>query len=318
MLAALLVAPAVAHAHDAYVANEIDGDVSVIDTAPNTLAGPDIAVGNTPQAIAITPDGSTAYVANSSDDGVSVIDTATNTPAGFDIAVGAGPSAIAITPNQPPVAELAADPPAALTGDPVAFDASGSSDDEGIVTYRFDFGDGSFAEGPSPTTRTHAYADPGTYDATVTVDDGEGCPGFVFTGQTASCNGPSEVSSGAVQVQVAEPGPFSLRLALERPQRSLRRITATVTCEGNDCEATARGRLRVRVGDRARSFALGPQAVALAADAPRTLSLTVPTNARTAARGALRDGGVVRVRFRVRASVGNREQQVVRVARVRQ
>jgi YVTN family beta-propeller protein len=298
------------------VANFGDDDVSVIDTATNTLAGPDIAVGNTPQAIAITPDGSTAYVANSSDDGVSVIDTATNTPAGFDIAVG-GPSAVAIVPNQSPVAELAADPPAASVGDPVAFDASGSSDDEGIASYRFDFGDGSFAEAPSPTTRTHAYTDPGTYDATVTVDDGEGCPGFVFTGQTASCNGLSEATSDAVQVQVAEPGPFNLRLALERPQRSLRRITATATCEGNDCEATARGSLRVRVGGRARSFALGPQAVALAADAPRTLSLTVPANARTAARGALRDGGVVRVRFRVRASVGSREQQVVRVARVR-
>ncbi len=82
----------------AYVANEAGGSVTPIDTATNT-AGPAIAVGTEPEAVAITPDGQTAYVANFGSSTVTPIDTALNTTGGMAIPVGADPKAVAITPD---------------------------------------------------------------------------------------------------------------------------------------------------------------------------------------------------------------------------
>ena len=75
----------------------------------------------------------------------------------------------------PPDAALSASPTKAGLNETVSFDASGSSDNWGIVEYRWDFeGDGSVdATTTSPTT-THAYSAAGSYDATVTVVDAAG------------------------------------------------------------------------------------------------------------------------------------------------
>ncbi|GGD74282.1 hypothetical protein GCM10011412_09920 [Maribacter cobaltidurans] len=51
------------------------------------------------------------------------------------------------------------------------FTGSNSTDDVGIVSYVWDFGDGSTSTEPDPT---HVYLSPGTYLATLTVTDGEG------------------------------------------------------------------------------------------------------------------------------------------------
>jgi len=67
----------------------------------------------------------------------------------------------------PPVAE--AGPNQTVTKDtPVSFDASGSSDNVGIVSYHWDFGDG--FEGSGPTV-THTYEQIGAYTVTLTVKD---------------------------------------------------------------------------------------------------------------------------------------------------
>ena len=58
----------------AYVTNPGNNTVSVIDTSTNTVTGT-IAVGNGPEGVVFSPDGTRAYVANSSGDTVSVIDT---------------------------------------------------------------------------------------------------------------------------------------------------------------------------------------------------------------------------------------------------
>jgi YVTN family beta-propeller protein len=78
-----------------YVGNQNSNDVSVIDTATNTVVAT-IPVGSFPAGIAVTPDGSKVYVANNvGSNTVSVIDTATNTVSAT-IPVGSNPIAFGI------------------------------------------------------------------------------------------------------------------------------------------------------------------------------------------------------------------------------
>ncbi len=74
--------------------------------------------------------------------------------------------------NQPPVASFTTSPSPALVGQPVAFAASASFDPDGsIVYYGWSFGDGGTGSGVSAS---HAYSAPGTYTATLTVQDNAG------------------------------------------------------------------------------------------------------------------------------------------------
>ena len=71
-------------------------------------------------------------------------------------------------PNIPPVAN-AGGPYSGEEGQNVAFDGSGSYDTDGyIVSYEWDFGDGSTGSGVSTE---HSYSSDGTYNATLTVRD---------------------------------------------------------------------------------------------------------------------------------------------------
>jgi subtilisin-like proprotein convertase family protein len=91
--------------------------------------------------------------------------------------------------NVPPSAN-AGGPYAGDEGSPITFDGSGSSDpDNTIVSYAWDFGDGSTGSGANPE---HAYADNGTYPVTVTVtaDDGS----------TSSATSTTTVANAAPQV----------------------------------------------------------------------------------------------------------------------
>ena len=83
----------------AYVANAGSGTVTPINTATNKAEQP-IKVGTTPDAIAITPNGTTAYVLNSGSSTVTPINTTTNA-AGSTISVGkvSGWPVITIAPN---------------------------------------------------------------------------------------------------------------------------------------------------------------------------------------------------------------------------
>ncbi len=56
-------------------------------------------------------------------------------------------------------------------GQPLFFDASGSTDNVGVAVYLWDFGDNSTS---SQAAVTHVYATRGTYDASLTVTDSEG------------------------------------------------------------------------------------------------------------------------------------------------
>ena len=73
-------------------------------------------------------------------------------------------------PSSPPTAVAQASPIVAYMGDPITFDGTASTDDEGIVMYMWDFGDA----GTSPDAVTsHAYAARGSFTATLTVWDAD-------------------------------------------------------------------------------------------------------------------------------------------------
>jgi OOP family OmpA-OmpF porin len=76
--------------------------------------------------------------------------------------------------NQPPSAQMSAEP---LSGDPpleVSFRGTGRDADGSIESYEWDFGDGSTS---SEQHASHVYASPGTYTATLRVTDDDGATG---------------------------------------------------------------------------------------------------------------------------------------------
>jgi len=83
----------------AYITLENVDKVAVLDTTvePNVVIK-NIAVGDQPAGVAITPDGSRLYVANSGTNTVSVINTSDNTVI-KTITVGSNPKGVAITPD---------------------------------------------------------------------------------------------------------------------------------------------------------------------------------------------------------------------------
>jgi PKD repeat protein len=79
--------------------------------------------------------------------------------------------AVTVT-DRPPVAAFTISPNPVLHGQLVSFDASGSSDPDGqVTTYSWDFGDGNFGSGASPTW---TYGTPGSYIVKLTVTDNSG------------------------------------------------------------------------------------------------------------------------------------------------
>ena len=87
----------------------------------------------------------------------------------------------ALTSTGAPLAVLAVEPAQVYIGDPVRFDAGASSDSLGVAArfsdtalsgFHFDFGDEQAVDVES-WYQDHSYAEPGTYEATLTVSEGE-------------------------------------------------------------------------------------------------------------------------------------------------
>ncbi len=190
----------------ALVTNNGNSDVSLINIPSNTIEAT-IPVGAFPIGVAITPDGKTAYVANSGDSDVTPINLLTDTP-GPVIPIENGPNSIAITPDQSPISSFAVTPGAA--GMPTFFDGSASTTPVGtIVSYAWNFGDGTTAVTTGPTT-THTYTIGGPFLVTLTVTNSAGTSTFqTFTGQTVSNNGgPLAESSQLISLTPQPPSNF--------------------------------------------------------------------------------------------------------------
>ncbi len=80
-----------------YVTNQNSNNVSVIDTATNTVTAT-VDVGRQPWGVAVSPDGKKVYVANYGSSTVSIIDAATNTVSAT-VPVGLNPVGVAVTPD---------------------------------------------------------------------------------------------------------------------------------------------------------------------------------------------------------------------------
>jgi len=94
----------------------------------------------------------------------------TNYHVHFTIAFHSSFSVRVIT-DQKPHARFTFSPANPNVGDTVSFDASTSTDDGSIVSYAWDFGDGTTGSG---VTTTHAYTTTGTFTVTLTVTDNSG------------------------------------------------------------------------------------------------------------------------------------------------
>jgi glucose/arabinose dehydrogenase len=116
--------------------------------------------------------------------------------------------------NHPPVAVLTANTTSGAAPLTVAFDGTASMDpDTGdLLTYIWDFGDGTAPTETTGATATNVYSTPGTFTATLTVRDNHGATS----------------SPSAVQIQVSSP--LTPPENLERPQvTGVARVGNTLT-----------------------------------------------------------------------------------------
>jgi PKD repeat protein len=92
-------------------------------------------------------------------------------------------------------------PYAAGVGETVTFDATGSVDPDGtIVAYEWEFGDGNFGTGPTPT---HSYSVEGTYNVTLHVTDADGATDSA--GTTANITSLTEPEVPAPEPELPDP-----------------------------------------------------------------------------------------------------------------
>jgi len=153
---------------------------TVLSSAPTSGT---LQVSSSPQGASVTIDGSPAGTTPMQVAAAAGQHTVTLARSGYQtetrqITVMAGQTAYLQVPlvpqaqNQPPTAAFSVSPPQGTVGQPLLFDASGAADPDGwIVSYTWDFGDGT---GGGGVQATHAYASPGTYTARLTVGDNQG------------------------------------------------------------------------------------------------------------------------------------------------
>jgi aqualysin 1 len=124
----------------------------------------------TPNVLTSIPVGTANLLLYSGVTGAAPAPTDTTTPPPPDTTSTPAPTPI-VTPDAPPVANFSSNCPHGKC----TFDASTSTDDHGIVSYAWSFGDGSATTSGSGSVKTsHTYTKTGTYTVTLTVQDAAG------------------------------------------------------------------------------------------------------------------------------------------------
>jgi YVTN family beta-propeller protein len=218
----------------------VSDNVQASDLTTNQIVGEATTVAGFLDALAIEPNGSRVWLnvetLGGAPDNVTPLDTTTLAPAGAPVVVGTDPFGLAITPNQPPAPEI----DLRIKGRKLSVDARGSSDESlAADAVSWEFGDGATAQS---LQASHTYRKPKRAQVTLTLDDRQGCTGFVYTGQTALCNGPSVATAttivapiklgklkrnpgkGTAKLKVKAQGPGKLKLA----GKSVRKDSAKV------------------------------------------------------------------------------------------
>lgn len=138
--------------------------------------------------------------------------------------------ALVVSPDQAPVAAFTA--ASAPPGSATSFNATGSSASPGQTVARYDwsFGDGT-SQTTSTATITHTYASVGHYTVALTVTDDASCStSFVFTGQTASCNG-GPAAQKSITITVADLPTASITTPAESATYALgQAVSSSFTC----------------------------------------------------------------------------------------
>ena len=177
--------------------------------------------------------------------------------------------------NPPPVASFtwAAQNDAPLTVD---FDASGSTDDKGIASWNWDFGDGQTGSGE---TTSHPFAASGTYSVTLTVADAEGQEDTETHDVTVSCSSgpPSSTMNENVRSAAAQEGcelELDIAAVAPRPQGVQRTERIDYTLDSRVVESGCGCPLAGEVDEL-------------------VVSATVPTDFVTVDKASITEGGVL-------------------------
>jgi len=159
--------------------------------------------------------------------------------------------------NVPPTAAFTVSPSSGSPGTQFAFNASGSTDQDGsIVSYQWTFGDGSSAFG---VTAQHAYAGVGTYSVQLLVRDDDGA---------------TDTETKSVSVQVAAAPDLTISSITPTPTHPVVGQNVTFTITVRNVGTAPAGRFRILLSGSVS----GTETVvySLASGATRTLSLTLP------------------------------------------
>jgi len=197
----------------AYVTDST-GDLIPIDVATNVVDDP-ISVfsqGVPPRqgGLAISADGQTAFVIDACEGPhcgggtVYAVDLATRTVSAYMqtgfIFGTIDPRAVVLVPG--PTASFSAT--SAPPGEASSFTAAAADPGGTVLGHSWSFGDGTSAATSTPAV-SHVYARPGAYTVTLTTSNQGGCANaFIFTGQTAYCNG-SQTANSTQLVDIVGP-----------------------------------------------------------------------------------------------------------------
>ena len=231
----------------------VDPETGVQDAETSNTASDLVVV---PQRPALTPDGDVVLSDFTLDDlegGLISVDL----PAGAqsilrqDMQLFNNPLGVAVVPNRAPLAALSASPGLAAGGQTVAFDASGSSDPEGLqLRYAWDLdGNGSFetAGGTTPTI-TRAYTGSTTLTPRVRVSDPHGASAVAGTAVRVDSIRPVisalAVRGSTISYRLSEDAQVTIRLQrlVGRRWRAVRTLRQSGRAGKNRLKANATAR----------------------------------------------------------------------------